>query len=75
MEKKHLNKILSIKLFRILGDVNIGVVYRPIKHLKVQGATCEGIYFLIFSQDSSLLYLYLVVQCNFMLGVTWNEFR
>lgn len=71
MEKKHLNKILSIKLFRILRDVNIGVVYSPIKLL----ATCEGIYFLIFSQDSSLFYLYLVVQCNFMLGVTWNEFR
>lgn len=33
MEKKHLNKILSIKLFRILGDVNIVVLYSPIKHL------------------------------------------
>lgn len=45
MKKKHLNKILSIKLFRILGDVNIGVVYSPHKTLRYKVLHVRGFTF------------------------------
>lgn len=69
MEKKHLNKILSIKLFRILRDVNIGVVYSPIKHLGTRCYMWGDLLYDIQSRLESVLF----ISCCTMLFHAWGD--